>query len=270
MKTSKDSYSSLNNKEKKAILEKLYVDQNKSFADIAVLYNTYANKIRRDAKKFEIVIRNKSEAQKNALSTGKHKHPTKGTQRDTDTKNKIGMSVLRAWDGLSEAEINGRKEKAKLAWESLGQNEKDNILQKANEGVRKASKLGSKLEIYIFEKLLADGYRTEFHKEQMLVTTKLQIDIFLPTMNTAIEIDGPSHFEPVWGDESLARNVKYDNKKTGLILGKGLILIRIKQTKDFSRSRASLIYEQLRIELDKIKIEFPTNNRIIELGDTNG
>ena len=152
----------------------------------------------------------------------------------------------------------------------MGQNEKDNILQKANEGVRKASKLGSKLEIYIFEKLLADGYRTEFHKEQMLVTTKLQIDIFLPTMNTAIEIDGPSHFEPVWGDESLARNVKYDNKKTGLILGKGLVLIRIKQTKDFSRSRASLIYEQLRIELDKIKIEFPTNNRIIELGDTNG
>lgn len=269
MKTSKDSYSPLNDKEKKAILEQLYVDQNKSFADIAALYNTYANKVRRDAKKFEIAIRNKSEAQKNALSTGKHQHPTKGKQRDAETKNKIGMSVLKAWDGLSEAEVNIRKEKARLAWESLDENEKENILQKANEGVRKASKVGSKLERFIFEKLLADGYRAEFHKEQMLVTTKLQIDIFLPTMNTAIEIDGPSHFEPVWGDKSLERNVRYDNKKTGLILGKGWLLIRIKQTKDFSNSRASLIYEKLKSELDKIKTEFPTN-RVIELGDNNG
>ena len=179
------------------------------------------------------------------------------------------MSVLKAWDGLSEAEVNVRKEKAKLAWESLDENEKGNILQKANEGVRKASKVGSKLERFIFEKLLADGYRAEFHKEQMLVTTKLQIDIFLPTMNTAIEIDGPSHFEPVWGDKSLERNIRYDNKKTGLILGKGWLLIRIKQTKDFSNSRATLIYEKLQSELNKIKIEFPTN-RVIELGDNNG
>ena len=103
----------------------------------------------------------------------------------------------------------------------------------------------------------------------MLVTTKLQIDIFLPTMNTAIEIDGPSHFEPVWGDKSLERNIRYDNKKTGLILGKGWLLIRIKQTKDFSNSRATLIYEKLQSELNKIKIEFPTN-RVIELGDNNG
>jgi len=269
MKTSKDSYSPLNDKEKKAILEKLYIDQNKSYADIATLYNTYANKIRRDAKKFEITIRNKSEAQKNALSTGKHQHPTKGKQRDIETKNKIGMSVLKSWDGLSEQEVNLRKEKARLAWESLDENEKENILQKANEGVRKASKVGSKLERFIFEKLLADGYRAEFHKEQMLVTTKLQIDIFLPTMNTAIEIDGPSHFEPVWGDKSLERNVRYDNKKTGLILGKGWLLIRIKQTKDFSNSRASLIYDKLKCELDKIKTELPTN-RVIELGDNNG
>lgn len=269
MKTSKDSYSSLNDDNKKILLEKLYIEQNKSFSDIAVLYDTYANKLRRDAKKFNIAIRNKSEAQKNALSTGKHQHPTKGKERDIETKNKIGMSVLKAWDNLSEEEVKLRKEKARLAWESLDENEKDNILQKANEGVRKASKVGSKLEKFIFEKLLADGYRAEFHKEQMLVTTKLQIDIFLPTMNTAIEIDGPSHFEPVWGDKSLERNVRYDNKKTGLILGRGWLLIRIKQTKDFSKSRASLIYEKLQSELDKIKTEFPTN-RVIELGDDNG
>jgi very-short-patch-repair endonuclease len=86
-------------------------------------------------------------------------------------------------------------------------------------------------------------------------------------MNTAIEVDGPSHFEPIWGDDSLSRNQKYDNKKTGLILGKGWVLIRVKQSKDFSPSRALIIYEELKSVLGNIKTKFPTNNRIFEIGD---
>jgi very-short-patch-repair endonuclease len=268
MKTSKNLYSDLNDIEKTNILTDLYTKQNKSFADIAEMYGTYANKIRRDAKRLSINIRTKSEAQKNALSTGKHKHPTKGKVRDDDTKQKIGMSVLKSWDSLSQQEIDARKEKARIAWESLDEDTKENILQKANKAVRDASKTGSKLEKFLFKALISDGHKAEFHKEQVLVNTKLQIDIFLPTINTAIEVDGPSHFEPVWGDESLKRNKKYDNKKTGLILGRGWVLIRIKQTKDFSESRGLLIYQELSSVLDSIKKQFPdTNNRIIELGD---
>ena len=86
---------------------------------------------------------------------------------------------------------------------------------------------------FILDSLLQDGYKVDFHKEQSLLNTKLQIDLFLPSMNTAIEIDGPSHFLPVWGEDALAKNISYDQKKQGLILGKGLALIRIKQTKDF-------------------------------------
>lgn len=262
------SYNDLTNEDKKQLINKLYHQDKMSFADIAEKYHTYANRIRRDAKSFNIPIRNKSEAQKNALKIGRHKHPTKGSVRDQETKNKIGMSVLKSWSEMSDVEIQVRRDKAKAAWEALDDDAKENILQKANEAVRQASKVGSKLEKYLLAKLLKQGYKVDFHKEQMLVNTKLQIDIFLPTINTAIEIDGPSHFEPVWGDESLKRNIKYDNKKTGLILGKGLALIRIKQTKDFSRSRAELIFEKLQQELLKITNKFPdANNRIIELGD---
>ena len=64
-------------------------------------------------------------------------------------------------------------------------------------------------------------------------------------MNLAIEVDGPSHWAPVWGEDSLNRNKKYDSKKEGLILGKGWNLIRIIQTKDFSESRALLVYNEL-------------------------
>jgi hypothetical protein len=59
----------------------MYLDDKKSFADIAKEYDTYSNKIRRDAVGFQIPIRDKSDAQKNALKSGKHQHPTKGKER---------------------------------------------------------------------------------------------------------------------------------------------------------------------------------------------
>lgn len=263
-------YSKLNDNERKKIITNLYSVQNKSFQDIAQLYNTYANKIRRDAKKFNIPIRDKSEAQKNALKTGKHKHPTKGTNRDDNTKQKIGSSIIKFWDNLDDSELNQRKALAKKNWESLSQDQKEYMQKQANNAVREASKIGSKLEKFLHQQLLKDGYRVEFHKEQSLLNTKLQIDLFLPTMNVAIEVDGPSHFLPVWGDDALDRNIKYDNKKTGLILGKGLVLIRIKQTKEFSKTRALIIYQEIIKHLQIISNIFPDkDNRFIEIGDDN-
>lgn len=255
MKNLQNLYDNLADSDKKQIIENLYIRKKLSFANIAKQYHTYANKLRRDAVKFKIKIRDKSEAQKNAIQTGSHKHPTKGTIRSEDVKNKIGQSVMKSWDNLSEKELNDRKAKSRDRWESLDNNTKENILKMANDAVRAASKTGSKLEKYLLNKLLIDGYKVDFHKEQTLLNTKLQIDLFLPEHNIAIEIDGPSHFEPVWGKDSLDKNKKYDAKKEGLILGKGLKLIRIKQTKDFSKTRADLIYQTL-----LVRIEYLNNN----------
>ena len=83
--------------------------------------------------------------------------------------------------------------------------------------------------------------------------TKLHIDLFIAKLNTAIEIDGPSHYISVWGDESLARNQKYDQKKNGLIIGKGLRLIRIKQLNDYSNARAEIVFSKLDNLLQQIK-----------------
>lgn len=244
-----NKYDVLTEEKKKETIEQMYQTDRLSFKDIANNLGTYANKIRRDAIKYNIPIRDKSEAQKNALVMGKHDHPTKGKKREEETKRKIGSAVLTSWQNLDISELKKRKEKAKQNWENLSKDEKFIMQQKANCAVRKASKEGSKLEKFLAEKLIEDGYRIEFHKEQALANTKLQIDIFIPKIAVAIEVDGPSHFAPVWGDENLKRNVKYDQKKAGLILGKGLVLIRIKQTMDFSISRSILIYQKLREEL---------------------
>lgn len=250
-------YNKLSEKDKKKIIEQNYIDQQLSFADIAEKYSTYSNRIRRDAKKFNIPIRDKSSAQKNALITGKHKHPTKGKIRGERVKEKIGKSIMKYWDGLSEDQIDSIRKKAKTNWEKLSEDQKEYMQRSAQEAVRQSSKTGSKLEKYLLNKLLENGWKVDFHKEQMLINTKLQIDLFLPTINTAIEVDGPSHFMPVWGDESLKKNKTYDNKKTGLILGKGLVLIRIKQLKDFSPSRADTVYDQLSTILNNIGKKFP-------------
>jgi very-short-patch-repair endonuclease len=238
-------YDKLSDIEKQNLIYKEYISNKKSFQTIAKEYATYANKVRRDAKKFNIDIRSKSEAQSNAISTGTHTHPTKGKERSEQTKRKIGISVYETWQNLSDSEIEQRKNKARDNWNKKSEDEKQNIINKANRAVRESSKTGSKLEKYLLHQLINDGYKVDFHKEHLLSNTKLQIDLFLPTINLAIEVDGPSHFENIWGDQSLSRNKAYDNKKEGLLIGKGISIIRIKQNYDFSESRAYICYQKL-------------------------
>jgi very-short-patch-repair endonuclease len=262
------NYSKLSDEKKKEILNDLYVKQKKSFKQIADATGSYPNKIRRDAIKFKIPIRDKSEAQKNALKTGSTKHPTKGQKRSEITRQKIGLSVLENWQSMDENTITKRKIKAQKQWNSMDENDKQNMLEKANKAVRESSKNGSKLENFLLQELLKNNIRVDFHKEHNLINTKLQIDLFLPELNVAIEVDGPSHFLPVWGSDALERNIKYDNKKNGLLLGKGCVIIRIRQSKDFSPSRGRIILDKLLSHIENIKTKYPeTNSRIIEIGD---
>ena len=266
---SSKNYKDLSPQEKKEVLYNLYIKKELSISTIADQLGTYSNKIRRDAIKCGIPLRDKSSAQKIALQSGRHKHPTKGTTRDEDTRSKIGLSVLNNWEELSESERAKRQNVAKQNWEGLSEDDKKSRLTLANQAVRRASKEGSKLEKFILQNLVKDGIKVDFHKEQMLSNTRLQIDLFLPTINTAIEIDGPSHFKEVWGKNTLSRNIKYDNKKTGLILGKGLVLIMIKQSRDFSNSRGLLVYNKLLEKINSIKHNFPLpGDRDINIGDS--
>ena len=258
------NYNHYSDNDKKQILENLYLKQKLSFAIIADELGTYANKVRRDAIKYQIPIRDKSEAQSNALEKGTHKHPTKGTSRTDETKEKIGLSVMNSWENMSKSELKRRSELAKLNWEKLTDNEKQTRLQNANAAVRETSKVGSKLERFLLEGLLANDIKVEPHKEQILSNTKLHVDLFLPKLNIAIEVDGPSHFKPVWGEEALKRNQEYDNKKNGLLIGKGISLIRVKQIKDFSKSRAKVIFGRLMEAIADIK---NNNEKYIEIGD---
>jgi very-short-patch-repair endonuclease len=184
-----------------------YLNENMSTYEIAKKFKTYPNKIRRELIKNGIEIRDHSEAQSKALETGVAKHPTKGKKVKQETKDKIGESMLNNWKNMPSKE---RRYESALA-------------------LRRASIEGSRLEKYLMNGLMGMGYSVSMH---YLFAEKQHIDLFisLSTKNLkgiAIEVDGPTHFKPIWGKDSLAKRQKSDNKKTGLLLSNGFALIRV-------------------------------------------
>lgn len=237
---------------------RMYLEENKSTYEIADYFNTYPNKIRRILVKNGCQMKNKSEAQKNALAKGSVAHPTKGTKRSSDTKLKISKSQGKVWDSLSEEERQYRSLIGKEAWSRKTDEEKEVFLKRAGEAIRSAAKNGSKMEKFLLEELLRAGYRVEFHKTHWLQNAQLEIDLFLPELKTVIEVDGPSHFEPVWGYENLAKNQMSDNQKDGLVLKYGLVMVRVKQNKRLSQRYMRETLNNLLELLSRIKKSFPS------------
>jgi very-short-patch-repair endonuclease len=241
-------YAQMSTDEKLAFLQNEYVKNEKSFVELAELANTYPNKLRRDALALEIKIRDKGAAQKAALKTGRAEHLTAGKKLATTTKTKISERRAAKWASSPEARRK-KSEEAKIQWNQMSPEERRVFRKKASIAILKAAKEGSKLEKYLFEKLVEAGYQVQFHKEQILVNERLQIDLFIPKINVAIEVDGPSHFEPIWGRKTLQRNKKSDAEKNGLLLGKGFILIRVQQgsvlTEKFKRDKLNALLKKL-------------------------
>ena len=259
-------YEKYNDAKKKKFLMREYVDNQKSFSAIAKQVGTYANKIRRDAKRLGVVSRDRSQAAKIALEFGRSTHPTKNKKMTDEVKNKISESQGKVWDSLSTEDREKRSEIGKQSWENKSEKEKRYIIEKGANAIREAARTGSKLEKFLLYELTKEKFEVQFHKEHLLKNQKLQIDLFIPKLRVAIEIDGPSHFKPVWGEANLERNKRSDRQKTGLILGQGFVLIRIKQDKRISQRYFRGVVGSLVVELEKIKKSFPQENkRYIEL-----
>ena len=248
----------MNNQEKQIL--NLYQKDLWSTYQIAEKFETYPNKIRRILKKHGIVLRGSHDAQKNALHKGRAQHPTAGTRRSEETKRKISESQGLVWDSLTEEEKKHRSDIGKEVWNQKTDIEKQNLILQAQEAVRESSRKGSKLEHFLLSELSKHKIKVEFHKEHWLQNHNLQIDLYLPTYKVAIEVDGPSHFKPVWGQDNLARNIKADQQKTGLILQSHLVMIRIKQNKSLTQRYMRTVLQNLLGLLDQIKQNYPKEN----------
>ena len=110
----------------KEFLVKEYLKNKRSFSSIAEELGTYPNKIRRAAIALGIKPRDKAKAQKNALASGRHKHPTKGKGHAKITKEKISDTTYKYWEDMDEKERNKRSDTGKKHWDSLSEEKKNN------------------------------------------------------------------------------------------------------------------------------------------------
>ncbi len=125
-----------------------------------------------------------------------------------------------------------------------------------------------RLEKIILSTLIDKGYLVEFHKEHLLLNERVHLDLWLPKLRTAIEIDGPTHFSPIWGEDNLKKTQKTDNTKDGLLLNSGFCIIRLRQKKNLSKTYVANLISDLTKILESIAIDFPEpGQRKITIGE---
>jgi very-short-patch-repair endonuclease len=256
----------------KARLKSSYLNEKKSIAQIAKELNTNTSKIRRSLIFLGVEMRNYSEAQKVALDSGTATHPTKGKKLTKETIDKISVGRSKAWTDLPESDKNKIRKMKKEQWEAMTPSAKEELRHMAHVAIRESASIGSKTERFVAEALEAEGFGVIVHARNLIQSQALEVDLFVPGLKTAIEIDGISHFEPIWGMDKLNKQQSADATKQGLILANGYVMIRIHQLdKTMSMKRMNDIYEIILEELKKIGEEFPPlSKRLIEIEVNNG
>ena len=237
-----------------------------STISIAKELNTYPKKIERILKKNDQTIRTRSESQKLAIKKGRSKHPTEGTTRSESEKLAISKGVEKAWKNMSEEEREAFSKNAKERWENIPPSKKLEMQQKAGRALRLTCIEGSKQEKLLYRKLTEMGYEVEMHKKG-LIEGNFEIDLLLPELNTIIEIDGPTHFYPYFGEANLAEVVKMDSIKNGLLISKGFCVIRVKYLcKNMSQAVERKLWAIVSEQVEKVANKFPPKNkRFIEV-----
>lgn len=234
------------NKEETDKIIKYYTEDLESLQMIAERYGTYVNKIRRLLIKCGVKIRTFGESQKLALDIGRNEHPTKGKKRTEEEKEKISLGVYETWENFSEDKRKRLKKEAKERWENKSEKEREELSLAAKKAMQKAAVNGSKMENFLREEFEKVGIPVIFHKKDLVKNTNLEVDIFIPSHNTAIEIDGPTHFLPIFGEERLVKTMESDKVKIGLLMSAGYNILRVKcLVKNVSRAFAKKVSQIL-------------------------
>lgn len=242
-------------------------EDGKSALVIAKEYGTYPQKIYRVLRSVGIKLRDHQEAQNQALKSGRSTPPTEGRKWTEEEKLKISESVANNWKNMTPEERAARSAKSRAAYDAMSDSQREALRKGATEGVLKASREGSKLEKYLLDELTKLGYSVVFHKKGYILNPNLEIDILIPALKVAIEVDGIYHERDVWSNGSLTKVSGKDSEKNGLLLGAGYVVIRLSNTartctNPFMRERLAT----LKSKLEEIRANFPQEgNRLIYL-----
>jgi len=112
----------------------------------------------------------------------------------------------------------------------------------------------SKLELYIERKLIEIYPNIEFNFNRRDIILS-ELDIYIPSLKLAFELNGIFHYEPIFGDNSLKKVQNNDNRKFQACLERGieLCIIDTSQQKYFKEHNSQ---KYLNIVCDIINQKF--------------
>lgn len=229
-----DQFNKADDAGKKAILNKLHREDFLSLREIAATIGTYPAKVKKMLIAYGIEIMSKNESISHSLKRSEN-HPTRGKERDISVKQKIGDKMAKTWESPTHGQLEGMK-KHKKYWKKMSKAERSQHTEKASKALRETTKSGSKLERYIKERLFEAGYSSVDHKTAVLPNEKLEFDLYIAELSTIIEVDGPVHNEPIFGQEKFVNTVSRDERKTSTAIAAGFTMVRVKQNKNYSET----------------------------------
>ena len=242
-----------NPKGMKAALEYMNGVKKLSMRDIAKLLNTSPNSISRMFKKYGAESLSTSEIIRKKIKNGSivPNHP----EWTEEQKLNFSEKTAKSWENNPNRN-DSYKEEAREKWNALTEAEKKKQSKKMLDGVREASKNGSRLEHVLAEEIRKFGFLSIKHKVNVLPNSDLEFDLYIPEIGTIIEVDGPSHYSPIWGEERLKKNKERDAEKAGSAINMKFNFIRVIQSKNtISQIYVRTISKKLIDCLERIKRE---------------
>lgn len=210
-------------------VRRLYYEERLSMRKVADAIGVPLATLSRYMKKHGITARSKASAQKNFLTDNDHQ--MKGRKHTAETKKKISHALGDFWESLTDEEREAVKRKIGAAWqrkwEAMTESQRKLMMQDLASKARAAQGKGSRLERFIAEELRTRGYLVEERTTNYTAGKSFEIDIALPTERIAIEVDGPTHFLPIYGEEHLEQQQERDARKDELVNSAGYNMLRV-------------------------------------------
>lgn len=223
-----------------------------SIRAIAKYFSTTPSKTRSVLKKAGVKFRDKSEAQK--LNLKEKPHPRQGTKLSEKTKDLISGSVHEAWKNIDPEVREQIREQKREAWYEKDPEAIAEMHKKSHEKLLETTKTGSKFENFISETLIEAGHDVLLHKKGALINANLELDIYVRDLKLAIEIDGPVHYLPIFGEERLEKTRLSDADKNGLLISHGVYVLRIRcDYSKLSRHLKKTMKQKLLNHIEKVK-----------------
>ena len=211
-------------------VRELYIDQKKSLRAVSKELGVPLATLSRFMKKAGIPMRTKAQAQKNYLKDNDHQ--MKGRKHTDETKKKISSSLGEFWDGLTDEEREEVKRKIgsawKRKWEAMTEQERKLMMEDLSLKAKEAQGQGSRLERFIAEELRKRGYTIEERSVNYTAGKDFEVDLALPVEKIAIEVDGPTHFLPIYGEEHLEKQQERDARKDEQVNAVGMSMLRVR------------------------------------------